>query len=154
MKLSNNGIALIKSFEGLRLNAYKDVAGVWTIGYGSTHYQDGVAVRSGDKLTDKTQANTLFITTLSKYVSAVSKGVKVALTQPQFDALVSFVYNVGTGVINTSTLFKKLNTGDYKGAADQFQLWNKITDPKTGKKAPCKTLTLRRGQERALFLTV
>lgn len=153
MKLSNNGIALIKSFEGLRLNAYKDIAGIWTIGYGSTRYEDGRAVRSGDKLTNETQANTLFINTLSKYVSAVSKGVKGALTQHQFDALVSFIYNVGTGVVNTSTLFKKLNAGDYKGAADQFLLWNKVTDPKTGKKVPSKTLILRRGQERALFLT-
>lgn len=153
MKLSNNGIALIKSFEGLRLNAYKDIAGIWTIGYGSTRYEDGRAVRSGDKLTNETQANTLFINTLSKYVGAVNKGVKVTLTQTQFDALVSFVYNVGTGVVNTSTLFKKLNASDHKGAADQFLLWNKITDPKTGKKVPSKTLTLRRGQERALFLT-
>lgn len=153
MKLSNNGIALIKSFEGLRLNAYKDIAGIWTIGYGSTRYEDGRPVRSGDKLTNETQVNTLFINTLSKYVGAVNKGVKVTLTQTQFDALVSFVYNVGTGVVNTSTLFKKLNAGDHKGAADQFLLWNKITDPKTGKKVPSKTLTLRRGQERALFLT-
>jgi lysozyme len=153
MKLSNSGVALIKGFEGLRLNAYKDIAGVWTIGYGSTRYEDGRAVRSGDKLTDETQANTLFINTLSKYVGAVNKGVKVALTQHQFDAFVSFVYNVGTGMVNTSTLFKKLNTGDYKGAADQFLAWNKITDPKTGKKVPSKTLTIRRGQERALFLT-
>lgn len=153
MKLSNHGIKLIKSFEGLRLNAYKDMAGIWTIGYGSTRYQDGRVVKPGDKLTDEAQANTLFINTLSKYVEAVNKGAKAALSQDQFDALVSFIYNVGTGAVTSSTLFKMLNAGDYQNAADQFLLWNKITDPKTGKKVPCKTLSLRRAQERALFLS-
>jgi lysozyme len=154
MKLSNHGIKLIKSFEGLRLNAYKDMAGIWTIGYGSTRYQDGRVVKPGDKLTDEAQANTLFINTLSKYVEAVNKGAKVALSQNQFDALVSFIYNVGTGAVTSSTLFKILNTGNYQNAADQFLLWNKITDPKTGKKVPNETLTRRRAQERALFLSV
>lgn len=153
MKLSNHGIKLIKSFEGLKLNAYKDVAGVWTIGYGSTRYQDGKAVKPGDKLTDEAQANTILINTLSKYVEAVNKGVKVALIQNQFDALVSFIYNLGTGVVISSALFKMLNAGNYKNAADQFLLWNKITDPKTGKKVPNETLTRRRAQERALFLS-
>lgn len=153
MKLSSSGIKLIKSFEGLRLNAYKDIAGVWTIGYGSTLYTNGQHIKAGDKLADEAQANTLFVNTLSKYVEAVNKGVKVALTQNQFDALVSFIYNVGTGVVNSSTLFKMLNAGNYTNAADQFLLWNKITDPKTGKKAPNETLTRRREQERALFLT-
>jgi lysozyme len=154
MKLSPHGIKLIKSFEGLKLSAYKDIAGVWTIGYGSTHYQDGRAVKSADKLTDEAQANTLFLNTLNKYAEAVNKGAKVALTQNQYDALVSFIYNVGTGAVTSSTLFKMLNAGNYQNAADQFLLWNKITDPKTGKKIASKTLTLRRGQERALFLTV
>lgn len=153
INLSERGIALIKSFEGLRLNAYKDVAGVWTIGYGSTRYANGTAVKQGDKLVNKAEADTLFLNTLSAYITAIHKGVRVQLTQHQFDALVSFVYNVGTGVVTTSTLFKKLNAGDYHGAADQFPLWNKITDPHTGKKVTCGTLTKRREQERALFLT-
>lgn len=153
MKLSPSGIKLIKSFEGLRLNAYKDIAGVWTIGYGSTRYQDGKAVKPGDKLPDEAQANTLFVSTLNNYIEAINKGVNVALTQNQFDALVSFIYNVGTGAVASSTLFKMLNAGNYQNAADQFMLWNKITDPNTGKKVPCKTLSLRRGQERALFLS-
>ena len=83
----------------------------------------------------------------------MNNGAKVALTQNQFDALVSFVYNVGTGVVRSSTLFKKLNSADYTGAANQFLLWNKITDPHTGKKVTCKTLSQRRAKERALFLT-
>jgi lysozyme len=151
--LSNNGIALIKGFEGLRLNAYRDVTGIWTIGYGSTHYPDGRAVKPGDKLTTEAAADELFMNTLTPYVNAVNTGIKVPLSQNQFDALVSFVYNVGTGVIRTSTLARKLNMADYKGAADQLLLWNKITDVHTGKKIPSKTLTQRREQERALFLT-
>ncbi|MES2060820.1 MAG: lysozyme [Bacteroidota bacterium] len=153
MKISPSGVKLIKSFEGLRLNAYKDVAGVWTIGYGSTLYPDGRGIKPGDKLTDEAQANTLFVSTLNKYVEAVNTGVKVSLTQNQFDALVSFIYNVGTGVVNSSTLFKTLNTGNYQNAANQFLVWDKTTDPHTGKKTTCETLTIRRGQERALFLT-
>ena len=154
MKLSDQGIALIKSFEGLRLNAYQDAAGIWTIGYGSTRYINGTAIKPGDHLTGIPQANELFKVTLSRYVNAVNNGVTVSLSQNQFDALVSFVYNVGTGVVGSSTLFKKLNNADYMAAANQFLLWDKITDPHTGNKVICKTLSQRRAKERALFLTV
>jgi lysozyme len=154
MNLSEHGIKVIKNFEGLRLNAYRDIAGIWTIGYGSTKYADGKPVKCGDKLANEQQADTLFRTTLTNYINAVNKGIKVFLTQNQFDALVSFTYNLGTGVIITSTLIKKLNSGDYIGAADQFLIWNKITDPKTGEKVVSKTLSQRRKQERTLFLTI
>lgn len=154
MKLSDHGISVIKNFEGLRLNAYSDIAGIWTIGYGSTKYADGKPVKPGDKLANEQQADTLFRTTLTNYVNAVNKGIKVFVTQNQFDALVSFTYNLGTGVIITSTLIKKLNSGDYIGAADQFLIWNKFTDPNTGEKVVSKTLSQRRKQERTLFLTI
>ncbi|MES2268656.1 MAG: lysozyme [Bacteroidota bacterium] len=153
MTLSKHGLSIIKNFEGLRLNAYKDIAGVWTIGYGSTKYVDGRAVKKGDKLTDEPGAEALLKNTLNVYTNAVNKGAIVPLTQNQFDALVSFIYNVGVGAVKSSTLFKKLNEGDYTGASEQFLLWNKITDPNTGKKVISKTLTQRRGQERALFLS-
>jgi lysozyme len=153
MKISDKGLALIKKFEGLRLNAYKDIAGVWTIGYGSTKYTNGDTVKPGDKLTDESQADELFKHTLSQYMNAVKNGVKVLLTQNQFDALVSFTYNVGTGAMMKSTLKKELNAGNYINAANQFLVWNKITDPKTGKKVISKTLSLRREKERALFLS-
>ncbi|MEB0280621.1 MULTISPECIES: lysozyme [unclassified Mucilaginibacter] len=153
MILSKRGIAVIKNFEGLRLNAYQDIAGVWTIGYGSTMYNDGKPVKPGDKLANEAQTETLLKSTLTNYVNAVNKGASVHLSQDQFDALVSFIYNVGTGAVRSSTLFKKLNAGDYRGAADQFLVWNKITDPHTGKKVVSKTLTQRREQERALFLS-
>jgi len=153
MKLSNQGIQLIKSFEGLRLSAYRDVAGIWTIGYGSTRYHDGKPVKPGDKLADESQADALFGNTLGQYEDAVNQYVKAPLTQSQFDALVSFTYNEGTGALKESTLLKKLNEKDYHGAADQFLVWNKITSPQTGEKEVCTDLSVRRRQERQLFLS-
>lgn len=75
------------------------------------------------------------------------------LTQNQFDALVSFSYNEGAGAFEESTLLHKLNLKDYNDAADQFLVWNKITDPKTGEKIVLDTLVKRRAQERKLFLS-
>jgi lysozyme len=152
MKLNNQGITLIKNFEGLRLNAYRDVAGVWTIGYGSTRYHDDKTIKPGDKLIGETQASALLTNTLSRYIDAVNRLVKVALNQNQFNAIVSFAYNEGTSALERSTLLKKLNQLNYAGAADQFLLWDKITDPTTGKKVRCKPLANRRKQERELFL--
>ena len=153
MKLSEQGIKLIKSFEGLRLSAYRDVAGVWTIGYGSTRYHDGQPVKPGDKLASEQQADALFANTLGQYEDAVNQYVKVPLTQSQFDALVSFTYNEGTIALKESTLLKKLNEKDYPGAADQFLAWDKITNPQTGEKEVCADLSARRKQERQLFLS-
>ncbi|GAB2692562.1 lysozyme [Mucilaginibacter koreensis] len=153
MHLSIAGRQLIKNFEGLRLNAYQDSAGVWTIGYGSTHYTNGSPVKPGDHLTDEQQADHLFAITLFDYEQTVNQLVKVKLTQHQFDALVSFTYNVGTGALQSSTLLKKLNQADYASAANQFLVWNKVTSPKTGRKVISAGLKKRREQERALFLT-
>ena len=150
MQLSDHGEALIKNFEGLRLSAYRDSAGVWTIGYGSTRYHDGKVVKPNDRLASEAQADALFRNTLGVYADAVNQRVKVPLTQNQFDALVSFVYNTGTA--SGKTLFEKLNAHDYTGAADQFLQWNKITDPHTGNKIVCDALVKRRAAERTLFL--
>lgn len=152
MQLSTQGIALIKQFEGLRLSSYRDAAGVWTIGYGSTRYHDGKPVRPGDRLVNEQQASALFSNTLGQYEEAVNNDVKVPLTQNQFDALVSFTYNEGTGALKMSTLLKKLNTGDYTGAAGEFLVWNKITDAETGAKRICEVLIERRKAEMNLFL--
>jgi lysozyme len=153
MNLSPQGLAIIKNFEGLRLTAYRDIAGVWTIGYGSTRYHDGKPVKPGDKLASQQQAEALLNNTVGQYADAVNQYVKVPLTQHQFDALVSFTYNEGTGALKESTLLRMLNEKDYAGAADQFLLWNKITDPQTGKKVVSYTLTDRRREERQLFLS-
>ena len=140
MKTSNNGINLIKQFEGCILSAYKCPAGVWTIGYG--HTKD---VKQGMKITTN-QATNLLKEDLKTYENYVNKYVKVKLNQNQFDALVSFTFNCGGGALKSSTLLKKLNKGDYTGAANELLRWNKAS----GK--VLAGLTRRRKAEKALFL--
>lgn len=151
MRLSQNGLRIIKNFEGLSLSAYRDVAGVWTIGYGSTRYHDGRRVGPGDKLASEVQADALLKNTLGQYEDAVNRLVKAPLTKNQFDALVSFTYNEGTVALEGSTLLEKLNEKAYEEAAGQFSAWNKVTDPKTGKKVVCDILVQRRREESRLF---
>lgn len=146
MRISDKGISLIKQFEGLRLTSYQDSVGVWTIGYGWTQPVDGKPIRPGMTIKEET-AERLLRTGLVGYESDVSKLVKVKLTQGQFDALVSFAYNLGARALSTSTLLQKLNSGDYAGAADEFPRWNKA-----GGKV-LLGLTRRREAERALFLS-
>ena len=140
MKTSQNGINLIKSFEGCKLTAYKCPAGVWTIGYGHTK-----GVKQGMKIS-QLQADTYLKNDLKTYENYVSKYVKVTLNQNQFDALVSFTFNCGGGALKSSTLLKKLNNGDYTGAANELLRWNKSN----GKELA--GLTKRRKTEKALFL--
>ena len=144
MKTGSNGISLIKQFEGCRLKAYPDPAtggAPWTIGYGHT----GNDVRPG-RLWTQVQADSALISDLAQCERSISRLVKVNLTQNQFDALVSFVFNVGSGNLQSSTLLRKLNSGDYKGAADEFLKWNKAA----GK--VMNGLVARRAAERELFL--
>lgn len=144
MQTSDKGIALIKQFEGCKLTAYQDSVGVWTIGYGWTQPVDGKPIRAGMTIKLET-AERLLKTGLVSYESDVSRLVKIGLTQGQFDALVSFTYNLGARSLSTSTLLRKLNAGDYAGAADEFLRWNKA-----GGKV-LNGLTRRREAERALF---
>lgn len=145
MQTSEKGIALIKQFEGCKLTAYQDSVGIWTIGYGWTQPVDGKPIRAGMTIKQET-AERLLKTGLVSYESDVSRLVKVGVTQGQFDALVSFTYNLGARSLSTSTLLRKINAGDYAGAADEFLRWNKA-----GGKV-LKGLTRRREAERALFL--
>lgn len=145
MNTSQTGINLIKGFEGKRLVAYDDGVGVWTIGYGTIKYPNGVRVKKGDTCTDA-QAESYLKNDLVKFESAINRLVKVPLNQNQFDALASFTYNLGETNLSKSTLLKKLNAKDYKGAADQFLVWNKAGGRVlTG-------LVRRREAERNLFL--
>ncbi|KTJ36768.1 muraminidase [Klebsiella aerogenes] len=149
MQISDEGIALIKGFEGCRLTAYPDPGtggAPWTIGYGWTLPVDGKPVRPGMTI-DQATADRLLKIGLVGYENDVLKIVKVKLTQGQFDALVSFAYNIGSRALSTSTLLKKLNAGDIKDAADEFLRWNKA-----GGKV-LNGLTRRREAERALFLS-
>ena len=140
MKIKN--ISLIKKHEGLRLEAYLPTPNdVWTIGYGHTH-----TTKQGQKITEA-QAETLLRKDIKWAEEAVNESVVVPLSQNQFDALVSFVFNVGAGAFGSSTLLRLLNSKDYEGAANQFLRWNKQ------KGVALKGLTKRREEERKLFLS-
>jgi lysozyme len=104
MKTSQKGIELIKIFEGCKLKSYKCPASVWTIGYGNTFYLDGSKVLMGQKIS-QVEADMLMLKLLPKYEATVIKNIKVALTQNQFDALVSFCWNCGS----SQTLFRLVN---------------------------------------------
>nr|WP_241389545.1 lysozyme [Serratia proteamaculans]ANV21598.1 Mur1 [Serratia proteamaculans]ULG13358.1 Mur1 [Serratia proteamaculans]ULG13571.1 Mur1 [Serratia proteamaculans]ULG13683.1 Mur1 [Serratia proteamaculans]ULG15134.1 Mur1 [Serratia proteamaculans] len=140
MIIDVNGLKLIKHFEGLRLRAYQCSANVWTIGYGHT-----AGVGPDDVITEE-QAISFLRQDVAESERAVNQYVHVPLTQNQFDALVSFVFNLGVGNFRTSTLLKKLNAGDYDGAAQEFGRWIHAG----GKALP--GLVRRREAESALFL--
>ena len=143
--VSTAGIALMCSFEGLKLKAYDDGVGVWTIGFGTTIYPNGIKVRKGDTCTEA-QAKAYMAHDLKKFESTVNSAVTVPVNQNQFDALVSLTYNIGMGAFKESTLLKKLNLSDYKAASAQFAVWNK------GGRKVMQGLVRRRADERALFL--
>jgi lysozyme len=145
MKTSFNGINLIKQFEGLKLKAYQDVVGVWTIGYGTTRIS-GCPVVSTNYCTEE-QATDYLQNDLVEIEATINKCVTVPINQNQFDALVDFCYNLGTPAFKKSTLLKQLNSGCIDCAANQFLLWNKAG----GK--PVAGLTKRRAAESKLFLT-
>jgi len=119
LNTSAEGIALIKKFEGCELKAYQCSAGVWTIGYG--HTKD---VEEGDTIS-KDQAEEMLVEELHEYENYVNEYVNVALSQNQFDALVSWVYNLGPANLKSSTMLKVLNDGKYEDVPYQMKRWNK-----------------------------
>ena len=119
MKTSMEGVALIKKFEGCELEAYQCSANVWTIGYG--HTKD---VEKGDTIT-KEEAEQMLVDELHEYENYINKYVNVALSQNQFDALVSWVYNLGPANLKASTMLKVLNDGKYEEVPYQMKRWNK-----------------------------
>jgi len=118
MNISQNGINLIKKYEGCRLVAYLCPANVWTIGYGHT----GSDVYKGKKISSE-EAESLLKSDLTVHCNNVSKLVKVSLNQNQFDSLVSFEFNIGYAAFKNSTLLKLLNQKKYKEAGLQFERW-------------------------------
>ena len=147
MKISNNGLSLIKQFEGLSLKPYLDAVNIPTIGFGNTYYEDGTKVTLKDKPITEQRATELLEFIANKTFSEnINKVVKVPLSQNQFDALVSFAYNIGNKNFNWSTLLKKLNLSDYEGASPEFGSWNQAN----GK--ILNGLVLRRQKEKELFL--
>ena len=117
---STKGLALTEQFEGCSLNAYQDQVGVWTIGYGHT----GSDVKPGMTITSA-QAQALLALDVKSAAACVNNVVAVQLTQQEFDALVDFVFNLGAGAFRNSTMLRELNTGDFTGAAAQFDLWDR-----------------------------
>ena len=117
---SQNGLALTQQFEGLRLSAYQDQVGVWTIGYGHT----GKDVHPELTITQE-QANDLLMQDVASAVAAVNRLVTVAFNQSGFDALVDFAFNLGNNALAGSTLLRKLNANDFAGACAEFPKWCK-----------------------------
>lgn len=117
MHISEAGLDLIKRFEGLRLTAYKCQAGVWTVGYGSTN-----GVHEGLKITQE-QAEERLRQDCRIAEACVNDAVTVPLRQGQFDALVSFTFNLGNSAFRRSTLRRKVNAEDWEGAANEFMRW-------------------------------
>jgi lysozyme len=122
MKTSDAGIALIKDFEGCKLSAYKCPAGVWTIGYGHTSLAGPPTVAEGMKIS-AVEATNILKRDLKQFENGVSAAVKVPLEQHQFDALVSFAFNVGLGALGKSTLLRKLNAGDCAAVPTELMKW-------------------------------
>ena len=141
MNISNKGIELIKKFEGCRLKAYQDSVDVWTIGYGHTE-----GVYEGMEISQH-QADIMLGSDLVKYANYINEYVTVSLNPNQFDALTSWVYNLGPGNLKSSTMLKVLNEGSYDDVPFQIKRWNKA-----GGKV-LKGLVRRREAEAELFAT-
>lgn len=137
------GLTLIKSFEGLSLEKYRDAVGKWTIGYGHLILPH----ENFPQALTQVEAEDLLRADLGVTERGIHRLVTVDLNQNQFDALVAFAFNVGLGNLQNSTLLRLLNQGQYQEAADQLLRWNKA-----GGKI-LAGLTRRREAERALFMT-
>ncbi|WP_404704960.1 lysozyme [Yersinia vastinensis] len=145
MQISENGINKLKVEEGERLTGYKDSRGIPTVGVGHTGVVDGKPVAVGMVIT-KDKSSELLRSDLAWVEKSIATNVKVPLTQNQYDALCSLIFNIGPTAFANSTVLKRLNSGDYKGAADAFLMWKKAgNDP--------EILLPRRQRERALFLS-
>ena len=124
MRMSADGLALVKEFEGLRLKAYKCPAAVWTIGYGHTS-SAGAPIVTPELVITKDEAEETLKRDMAQYEDGVRKLVKVGITQGQFDALVDFAYNAGVGALAKSTLLKKVNAEKFDEVPAEFMKWTK-----------------------------
>lgn len=144
MKLSNNGVAFIKREEGEELTAYLDSVNVWTIGVGHTGKVDGKPVTRGMTITSE-KSSELLRSDVQSAESAVNGKVTAPLNQNQFDALVSFVFNIGVSAFSGSTVLKRLNNHEHHSAADAMLMWKRAGNIPD-------LLLPRRKRERELFL--
>lgn len=140
----NGGIALIKQYEGLRLTTYKDAVGIPTIGYG--HVENPISP-GGTRTITAEDAEQILREDLQRFEHDVNNMLTVEVTQNQFDALVSFAFNLGPANLKSSTLLRKVNSGDFNGAAEEFPKWNHAGGQVLA------GLTARRNAEKTLFLS-
>ena len=145
MEINKAGKDLIKRFEGCKLKAYKCPAGVFTIGYGSTFYEDGTKVKEGDVITQE-RADELFDVIISDFVRMTDALVKSDVTENNFSALVSFTFNVGTGNLSKSTLLRKVNANPKDPSIKaEFMKWTRANN------VVLKGLVRRREAEAKLY---
>lgn len=145
----NKGIPIIRKFEGLKLKAYLCPANVWTIGYGSTFFENGSKVQEGDKIT-LDRADRLLFFVVQKFEAEVKKLVKSNINENQLGALTSFAFNAGTGNLVKSTLLKKVNENPNDATIrDEFMRWTKA-----GGKVMNGLVTRRKAEADLYFLPV
>lgn len=147
MKVNNTGLDLIKRFEGFSSKPYICPAGVPSIGYGATYYEDRKRVTMSDPTITKERGEQLLRNLVDDFAMHVERMIKVPVTENQFAALVSLAFNIGLGNFSRSTVLRKLNTFDYDGAANNFWQWRK------GGGKVLQGLVNRRAAEKELFLT-
>ena len=153
MKTSVNGLRLVQEFEGFSAKPYKCSAGVWTIGYGSTYYPNGVRVTAKDAPITRDYAEIVQKNTIAKdYEPIINSLLKSEIAsgfvnQNMYDAMISLVYNIGASGFKRSSVLRYLKNGDKLKAADAFLVWNKAGG------RVLKGLVNRREKERKLFLS-
>lgn len=140
MKFNYSGLKLLKEAEGCSLVSYQDGGGVWTIGYGSTR-----GVKPGMTITLE-EAWDLLAEDINETCKQVDALLKVGLNENQYSAIICLTFNIGCGNLSSSTLLRLLNSGDFAGASNEFERWNKI------KGVVSSGLSRRRKAEKELFL--
>ncbi|MEM7757374.1 MAG: glycoside hydrolase family protein [Cyanobacteria bacterium P01_A01_bin.40] len=148
MEISQNCLDIIKKWEGFRSDAYLDPVGIPTIGYGTTRYPDGRKVKLGESISEQV-AEAFLLQDCEIFARGVTEALKTSVNQNQFDALVSFTYNLGIGAFQGSTLLKKINARKFDEAAPEFDRWVYATVD--GVKTKLEGLVKRRRDERSLF---
>ena len=149
---SQEALDLLRNYEKFSPTVYPDKGGVATIGYGMTKNEfPGLTLQSTNILTEPQAKKLLEDKIENKFIPRVKELVSTPLTTNQLGALASFMYNVGEPNFTSSTLRKKLNSGDFEGALMEFPRWNKVRNKDTGKLEPAQGLTDRREAEMALF---
>ncbi len=149
MKSSKNLVELIKKFEGFRPKPYLDIVGIPTIGYGSTFYPNGKKVSTSDRPINESIGESLLLSAASKFENVINSLVKKKINQNQFDALVSFIFNIGPTAFKKSTILRKINLNPSDPSIrEEFLKWNK-----SGGKV-INGLTMRRNLESNLYFRI